>query len=1040
MKFSVTKQRKEKMSYPAKLWSRVVVLLLMITLMVFTSQNMAWSQGQRKVIKGHITNEKREPAVGASIVVKGTTIGTTTDASGDFTMSAASNAVLVISFVGYEPQEINVANNTIINAQLLLSANSMLDQVIVIGYGTQKKKDVTGSVVSISGDRMNEIPAANITRALQGRVAGVEMSQTDTKPGASMQIRIRGTRSLNASNDPLIVLDGIPFGGSIGDIDPNDIKSVDILKDASATAIYGSRGANGVILVSTNKGQTGQKAHLTYNGYVGLKKVFAQYPMMNGPEFVAIRKAAKLYTPGLDEADSVNTNWQDLLYRNAMETSQNIGITGGSEKGNYSVGMGYFRDESVIPLQNFNRYSLRSSLDQRIGKLFSFGITTNNNYTITNGNNLGMYTNLSSSPISNPYNKDGTLKRTVKMSLDENWTFTKKSLNSLGDSYIDQTRALSSYNALYGEMKIPGVEGLKYRVNVGLNYRQSNYGNYTGVGVYSATATAVSTASITNSHTTNWAIENLLTYDRTFAKKHKISAVAMYSSEQSTYWSSNVSAMDIPSDAFQFYNIGRANGTITVNPDNQGYTQSGLESFMGRVMYSYNNKYMLSATFRSDASSRLAPGHQWNSYPAVSAGWNIKDESFMKNVSLVDALKLRVGYGQTSNQSVDPYKTLGLLSSRPYNFGTTTTTGLYVSQLPNPALGWEFSKTWNFGVDFSLLKSRLTGTVEYYIQKTDNVLLGVSLPATSGVSSYTANIGATQNKGIELSLNAVILDNLNGFTWEAGVNVYRNRNKLVQLASGSMKDEGNLWFVGHPIDVIFDYKNIGLWKTSADSAANHLNTLYPGGNVGMIKVAYTGTYNTDGTPTRALAAADRQVMDIQPDFEGGFNTRVGYKGFELSVVGTFKSGGILNSTLYGSTGYLNMLNGRRGQVKADYWTATNTNAKYPKPGGSGSDAPTYGTTLGYFNASYLKIRTITLGYNFTQKWMKNAGIDRMRFYCTLENPFVLFSPYNKESHQDPEPNSYGDQNVAVTGTHRLLVVGTNTPVTRNYLVGFNVTF
>ncbi len=1015
------------------------VLTIMLPLLFFSLSIF----GQAKVVKGVVTDESNLPMAGVNVVIKGTTTGTFTDANGRYSIEVPSDdAVLVFSFVGYQSEEVTVGTQTQIDLNLVLDLVSLGD-IVVVGYGTQRKEAVTGSVASISGDEIRDVPASNFSQSLQGRIAGVEMSQTSTKPGAAMQIRIRGTRSLTATNDPLIVLDGIPFAGSISDLNLNDVKSIDILKDASATAIYGSRGANGVILITTNKGQSGQKAQVTYNGYYGLKKVFAEYPMMNGPEFVALRAAAGQYTNGVDESDDVNTNWQDLFYRTAKVTSHDLSITGGAAQSNYAFSIGYYRDEAVLPSQDYSRFSLRGTLDQQLGKLFRFGFTTNNNYSISNGNNLGLYGVLSSSPIANPYNEDGSLKRTIRMPLDENWVYTRESVENLGDSWIDQTKAYGSYNTLYGEISIPGIEGLKYRANVGLNFRNSNSGSYTGEGVFSNNPTTESTASIGNSHTISWAIENLLTYDRIFADKHSVNIVALYSAEQTKYNSSYISAKDIPSDAFQFYNLGRAEGDITINPDYQGYSVSGLISWMGRLMYAYNNKYMLSATLRSDGSSRLAEGHKWHTYPAISAGWNIKNESFMQNINLIDMMKIRVGYGQTSNQAINPYATLGLLSTRPYNFGDDTyAIGYYVSTLPNPNLGWEYSITKNIGLDFSLMNNRLSGTIEYYITNTKDILLSVSLPGTSGVSSYMANIGETQNKGIELSLNGVILNNLNGWTWEAGINLYANRNKLVKLASGQERDEANWWFVGHPIDVIYDYEKIGLWQ-EPDTAL--LKVLEPGGNVGMIRVKYTGEYNADGTPVRAIGPADRQIIEIEPDFQGGFNTRIAYKGLDLSIIGAFKKGGILNSTLYGSSGYLNLMSGRRGNVKVDYWTPENTDAKYPKPGGlTANDNPKYGSTLGYFDASYLKIRTVTLGYNFDQiKSLKNIGVYRLRLYLTLQNPLVLFSPYHKESGMDPETNSYGNENAAVPYSYnlrRLLTIGTNTPTTRNYLIGISLTF
>lgn len=412
----------------------------------------------------------------------------------------------------------------------------------------------------------------------------------------------------------------------------------------------------------------------------------------------------------------------------------------------------------------------------------------------------------------------------------------------------------------------------------------------------------------------------------------------------------------------------------------------------------------------------------------------------MQHSKIFNRLKLRAGYGETSNQAIAPYATLGRLATTPYNFGPTNyATGYYVSQLPNENLGWEYSKTWNFGLDFSILKNRLSGTIEYYITNTKDILLGVSLPPTSGVSSYTGNIGQTQNKGIELSLNGTIIDNKQGWTWEAGLNLYANRNKLVSLASGQTRDEGNGWFVGHNINAIFDYKRLGLWQ----SKDPNLSILEPGGNVGMIKVEYTGAYNASGVPVRAIGPDDRQIIDVDPDFQGGFNTRVSYKGFDLGIVGLFRSGGILISNINGPAGYLNLESGRRNNIKIDYWTPDNTGAKYPKPGGiMNSDNPKYASTLSYFDGSYLKVQTISLGYNFTKSnWMRKAGMNNLRLYFTVQNPFVMFSSFYKETGLDPQPNSYGNQNVATGGYQsRLLAVGFNTPSTRNYVVGLNMTF
>jgi TonB-linked SusC/RagA family outer membrane protein len=890
---------------------------------------------------------------------------------------------------------------------------------------------------------------------LQGRIAGVEMTQTSTKPGGAMQIRIRGTRSLTASNDPLIVLDGIPFAGTVNDVDPSSIKSIDILKDASATAIYGSRGANGVILITTNRGVAGQEAQVTYNGYYGVKSAI-KYPLMDGPAFVQLRKDATAtidaypdqknakWTNTEDQRDDVSTDWQDLFFRQGLVTSHDVSVANGSEKGSYVFGGSFYKEQAVVPTQQYNRISLRAAIDQGVGKYFRFGLTSNNAYGFSQGNQISIGDMLSTPAITDPYDADGNLKRSVKVNSAETYkVWTKETIEDVKELWMSESKTLGSYNNLFGEVKIPGVEGLSYRMNLGLNIRMTTGGGFTGIGVTSPTdPNAPSSASINNSLTTNWTMENLLNYDRTFAGAHHVNVVAMYSAEQNHYNRSDISVRDFPYDIFQYYNLGYGEGEKTIDPANQNYSVSGLISYMGRVMYDYDDRYMLSLALRSDASSRLAEGHKWHTYPAMSAGWNLHRESFMSDFSWLSALKVRVGYGETSNQAIDPYKTLGQLSTRYYNFGDNESgyaTGYYVSELPNENLGWEYTETWNFGLDFSVLNRRLSGSIEYYRQHTKDILLSVSLPSTTAVPGYMANIGETQNNGFELSLNGVILDNLNGFTWEAGVNFYANRNELLALASGQDKNEGNAWFVGYPIDVVFDYKKVGLWQEGDP----YLSILEPNGNVGMVKVEYHGEYNADGTPARAINADDRVPQSLEPNFQGGFNTRLAYKGFDLSIVGSFKSGGLLISTIHGRTSYLNNLTTRRNNIDVDYWTPENTGAKYPRPGGmQSSDGPKYGNTLALFDASYMKIRAITLGYDVNRKWLKNAGVGKLRLYATVQNPFVLFSPYHSESGMDPETNSFANENQAVTADFpsRLPVVAFNTPATRNYLFGLSLTF
>ena len=1027
-------------------WSRTFLLLSVLCFFAVLAQ--------AQTVKGVVKDQNGDAVIGATVKVLGSRGGTVTDSKGQYSIEAPSGSILSVSYIGYLTKQIRLRGENTVDI-VLMEDNTTLKDIVVIGYGTQRKESVTGSVANVSAEKLMENPSSNITQALQNRIAGVDMQQTNSQPGAEMRIRIRGQRSLTASNDPLIVLDGIPFLGQLSDINPSDIKSLDILKDASATAIYGSRGANGVIMVTTNKGSLDTPAKVTYNGYVNFKTLFNKFPMMEGEKYVQMRKLAGKYTNGLDERDDVNTDWQDLFFENGVSHSHDITVSGGTQSGTYSFGGSYNHDEGVIPTQKFDRFTLRANIEQKIGNFVRVGLSSTNTYNTKEGTQLGVYNALNMSPITDPYNADGSLKRVVHLGSDDIFVLTKDVIKANEEQWRQDTNTLATYNSLFGEIECPWLQGLKYRVNLGLNYRGTQIGGFTGKGFNSVNEKELSSASMQNQTYKNYAVENVLSFDRTFNDKHQLNLVGMFSAEQTRYTQTHMSGRNVP-DYFQYYNIGAATQDVTVNPDWNKYWQAGLLSWMGRVMYSYDNRYMISAAVRADASSRLASGHQWHTYPALSLGWNIAREKFMENLNWIDNLKIRVGYGQTANQAIDAYTTLGSLGTTKYNFGPTGyATGYYPNALANKELGWEYSETYNYGLDFSFFNGRLSGTLEYYTMQTKDVLNKVNLPSTGGVSSYTANIGKTENKGFEASLNGIILDKKNGWTWEAGVNISLNRNKLVKLASGEGgRDEGNGWFEGYPIDVLYDYEKVGLWNTD-DPDWQYFGIMEPGGNEGMIKVnggRYTEAEQKAGTipegknvgDPRAVGPQDRQIISLEPDFVGGFNTRIAYKNIDLNIIGAFQCGGKLISTLYGGSGYLNLLTGRRGNVDVDYWTPENKGAEFPRPGGIQSgDNQKYASTLGLFDGGYLKIRNITLGYNFSGEWMKKVGISTLRLYAAVQNPFIISSSYYSMSGLDPEPNSMskdGQFHATQIGGHALPVVGTNAPCTRNYLIGLNLSF
>ena len=986
-------------------------------------------------VSGTVKDQSGEPVIGAGIMVQNTQNGAVSGADGSYSITVPSGAILEISSIGYKAQLVPVSGRSPIDIVLEEDAES-LEATVVIGYGTARKSDVTGSIVSMGGNELREIPAADVTYALMGRVAGVDMQSTSSKPGASATIRIRGERSLSASNDPLIVLDGIPFMGSLSEISTNDIKSIDILKDAASTAIYGSRGANGVILISTYKGTVGQAPKVSFNAYASIKTPI-KYPMMTGAKYVRLRQMAGKYANSIDESDNTNTDWQDMILQNGYTQNYEVSVTGGTQGGSYRFGTSYYNDHAPLPTQEYRRISLNGSIDQKIGKYFQVGFSTTTQYGVNTGNQVGL--NLQLSPLVNPYDAEGNLRYRISMPIDADWYIMDRArvepLTAAG-VYNNESNTVSTYNNGFLKFNFPWIEGLSFKVSVGLNYRRNRGGSFTGQGVGATTEATPNSASWSFSENFNWTVENLLSYDRTFAGKHRVNFVALYSAEQTTSNGQSLSGTNIPNELFQWYNIGSAlSSDITVNTGS--YTQYGLMSYMARLMYTYDDRYMISAAVRSDASSRLAPGHQWHTYPAVSVGWNIHKEPFMQGAThWLDELKLRAGYGVTSNQAVSPYSTLGALSTKVYNFNEEKyATGYYVSSLPNTELGWEYSNTWNFGLDYSFFKGRLRGTIEYYRVDTKDILLSLSLPASAGVSRTTANIGATRNRGIEFTVNGTILEK-GDWKWDAGLNIYANRNKLVALADGTLEDKGNRWFVGYPLQCIYDYEYDGLWQEGDP----YMDILEPSkvdavtgykGSLGMIKVKYHGDYNADGSPTRAINSNDQVPYSAEATFMGGFNTRLAWKDLDLTIIGDFQVGGIFMSSLH--TGYDNLMSGRRGQIDVDYWTPEKPNVKYPRPGSTiVTDSPKYASLMGQFDGTYAKIQTITLGYTMHKlPFIQKLGISNLRVYFTAQNPFVIYSAFTAETGLIHQGNARSG---------RMASFSNSTPQTHNYLLGINLTF
>ena len=990
-------------------------------------------------VRGKVTDDSGAGIPGVNILLKGTSTGTTSDADGSYTIDvseATGSKVLVYSFIGYTTQELSFEGRTVLDVVLATSTQA-LSEVVVIGYGVSRKADVTGALGSVNSEALQEVPVANITQALQGRVAGVDLNTTSSRPGAGAQIRIRGSRSLTGSNEPLIVLDGIPFNGTINDVNPADIKSMTVLKDASATAIYGSRGSNGVILITTNKGNVG-KPQLFYDGYYGVSSAVGKYLLYNGPEFDAFRTEAQLagaaYTPTADEEANLaagrQTDWQDEMAQNGFITNHSLGVSGGTEQTQYMISGGYFKQTTIHPGQAFTRYSITGAIDQKIGERIKIGLNTMNSVNVQDGESASfMFQLLTLSPLYNAYKPDGSINELPAIGSVDPQT-RNPLLVRRDDNWKQQRRRIRSFNSIYGDVKI--LEGLTYRLNLGLDLSQDNYGQYLGSNTPFLNG-STNVADVQNTNSWSYTAENLLNYEKTFGF-HRLQATALFSAQEVEEYRSSATANTLPADYIFYYNLGLAN-TSSVPLSNNYYFKWGLLSYMGRVNYSYQDRYLLTLTARADGSSRLAEGNKWFYYPAVAAAWNVSNEAFMQDVGL--DLKVRFGIGTTSNQAVAPYSSLGSLggldgrSAEPYNFGSNGAYGYLVTSLPNPQLTWEFTTTSNIGLDFGVLKNRISGSVELYEQKTKDILQRVALPPTSGVGSVVKNIGETRNRGFELTLSSINIDSKSsGFRWETDLNIFLNRNEVTYLAGGVLQDINNGWHVGQPIDVIFDYEKIGIVQTGDTD-------LPPGFVPGQIKIK-------DQDDNGVINASDRVILGTtQPKWQGGFTTRFTYKGFDLSMVMFWRVGGMLVSNLYGAniSNPINSLEGRRNGPKVDYWTPESPTNKYPRPGMG--QVPNYGSTLGYFDATFMKIRSINLGYNVPASLLGNTGISSLRIYMQALNPFkAFFSDYVKEGGLDPETNGFGGSptlGFGPNGTNRL-TVNPNTPPTRSIIFGINLKY
>ena len=1014
------KNRKKSLDYSFK---RVI----WISLMVLSS---LVANAQQKNVQGVVVDQSGEPIIGASVMVKGTTNGIITDLDGKFSLSnIPEKGVITISYIGYKGQDISVIGKNMLRVTLE-EDTEMLDEVVVVGYGTQKKSDVTGAMISVGEKELKSRPVSNAFEAMQGKAAGVDITSNE-RPGAIGEIRVRGVRSLTASNTPLYVVDGIPIMSSSGieTINPHDIESIDVLKDASATAIYGSRGANGVIMVTTKRGKEG-KMTLSYSGTVTAETLQDRKELMNSDEYITWRRWAYYYSnpsvyPRADEPTQENdykiffgandetawnnimkgweggtwdgskvstTDWGDMVTRTAISTEHTLSASGGTDKMNAYGSFGYLRNEGTMKGQEYTRYTAKTSIDLTPTKWFKMGLNINATYSIqqygqseTGGTSTpkSIYASATRAfPYASPYDAEGNRviypggDDMIKTAVDE-WNYT--------DDERQQFRALGSFYAAIDFSDIsPVVKGLKYRFNFGPDFRY--YRNGIFIDKESVTRNGSSNyASKEHKQDFSWTLDNLLYYDRSFGK-HTVGATLLQSATKYNYEKTYLRALNIPFSSQKWDALNKSNITALDGWDSDK-TEQQLLSYMARVNYSFADKYLLTLSGRWDGASQLADGNKWAFFPSAALGWRIDQEDFLKDISWINQLKVRVGIGTTGNSAIDPYQTKGGIVSLFYPFGSTATPGYAASEslidggdvaMANKKLTWEKTSQYNFGIDFSFLQGRISGVLDIYTSKTKDLLMEMTIPALVGYTNTYANIGETSNKGFDLTLNTVNIQTRD-FEWSSSISAAYQKDKIDNLANGKEDDIVNGWFIDESASVIYNYESAGIWKEEDAVEMAKFNENGHKFEVGMSRpVDQNDDYKIDANNDRVI------IGHTRPRWTVGMTNTFIYKGFELSV---FFSGR-LDYTY--NTGGENQT-GRYVQRKINYYNENNKNAEYQKPIYNVSGGDAYRGILGYRDGSFIKLRNISLGYTFPRKVAQKMGLNNLKLYVQAKNPGMLYS-------------------------------------------------
>jgi TonB-linked SusC/RagA family outer membrane protein len=963
----------------------------------------AFAQAGTGRITGTITGvESNLPMQGVRVTLLGTQQTVTTNPQGRYILTGIATGLWRIrtSAIGYSPviiDSIPVTSGQTATVDIQLKHQTVqLEQIVVTGYGSLAKRDVTGAIGQVAAAEIKQEPVTNAIDAIKGRIPGVDIVSTGNKPGDGVQVRIRGQRSLKASNDPLYVLDGIPIAGGIGDLNPSDIESIEVLKDASATAIYGSRGANGVVLVTSTKGKAGN-TRTTYDTYVGEQSVLRSVAVFNPTQYAAYKRQAYMNAntttptykcggvPSMTQcaegdaltfypeelaalASGVTTDWQNLITRQGTQVSHQLSVTGGNDRNQYAVSGNLLRQIGTMLEQNYDRKSMRVNYEGQATTRFRTGGSALLVRSLQNqGRGDGLYAEaLADTPLSVPFDSAGQLifKPTGDSQRD----------NPLSDvaNWRNDVLRTRVFGTLFATVNI--ADGLDYRANFGPDLTFNRQGIFIGAQTQQQQGAGTS-ESIDDQKTFDFTLDNILTYKKNLGSAHKVDATLLYSVEKQSFEENFGSSQNLPYESAGYYNLGA--GAIVSGLSSQ-IRQWALQSYMARLNYTLLDKYLLTLTSRVDGSSRLAEGNKFASFPSVALGWRVIDDASGQKMGPLSSLKLRGSYGTTGNTSVDPYQTQGSLNRTAYAFGTTAAFGYQPGTLANPDLRWEKTATLDGGADFAVMDGRINGTIDYYRANTSDLLLDRALPPSTGYSLITQNVGATRNTGIELSLSAITLDGWHGFRWTNDFTFAHNKNEIVSLNGGKVDDPGNNWFIGYPINgggnsLWRDYQFVGIWQTADSALARSF-----GRKPGEIRIADT---NGDGK----FSTDDKIILgNTYPTWTGAWSSRVDYRGFDLSAqVITRQNFMIRNDMIRGAT-----LAGRYNSPYEDFWTPTNPSNTAPEPD-KATENPYFFESRGYQDGSFVKVRNITLGGQVPSRYVSRIGANSMRLYVTAQNPFLF---------------------------------------------------